>query len=252
MKVTFVGAGPGDPRLLTVRARELLTNCHICIYAGSLVSPEVIALIPPRAQRHDSAGMTLEQIVAVYREARVRDVDVVRLHTGDPSLYGAIREQIDALGQLEIPYEVVPGVSAFQAAAAAIGAELTAPEVSQTVTLSRVAGRTPVPDSQSLAALARTHATLCLYLSVHKIDTIVEVLRAEYGERCPAAVVFHASWPDQVVIRGTLTTIAQDVSAAGISKTAVVLVGEALGQTGHRSRLYDATFTHEYRRGKST
>ncbi len=249
MKVLFVGAGPGDPGLLTVRAHEALRTCKICIYAGSLVSPEVTALLPEDASTYDSAGMALGQMVDVFRDARDHDTDVVRLHTGDPCLYGAIGEQIRALRKLEIDYEIIPGVSAYQSAAAALGVELTVPEISQTVILSRVAGRTPVPDTQSLTNLARTHSTLCLYLSVHKMEEIAEVLRGEYGDDCPVAVVFHASRPNQTIIRGTLETIAENVRLAGIRKTAVILIGEALGDNDKASLLYDATFTHEYRKG---
>ncbi len=249
MKVTFVGAGPGDPGLLTVRAHELLRTCEICIYAGSLVSPEVSDLIAEKAETHDSAGMTLDDMIAVYRDARDRNRNVVRLHTGDPSLYGAIGEQIRALRSLKIDFEIVPGISAYQSAAAVLGVELTVPEISQTVVLSRVAGRTPVPDSQSLENLARTHATLCLYLSVHKIEEIAETLSKEYGNDCPIAVVFHASRPGQKVIRGTSANIANKIRESGIRKTAVIIAGEALGNTDTASLLYDAGFTHEYRKG---
>ena len=160
MRVIFVGAGPGDPDLLTVLAARLIQSCQCCIYAGSLVSPQVLALLPPDAEKHDSASMNLDQIVAVYRRAREENRDVIRLHTGDPSIYGAIREQMNELDKLGIEYEVVPGVSSFQAAAAALKAELTAPEVAQTIILSRAAGRTKVPERQRLDRLAETQATL--------------------------------------------------------------------------------------------
>jgi precorrin-4/cobalt-precorrin-4 C11-methyltransferase len=250
MQVTVVGAGPGDPELLTVRAARLLRECRCCIYAGSLISPAVLALLPATAATHDSAGMTLAEIVQVYREAQAQDIDVVRLHSGDPSIYGAIREQMRELDVLGIPYRVVPGVSAFQAAAAALRTELTAPEISQTITLTRVGGRTPVPPVQALERLAATRATLCLYLSVQKLEELARTLAAVYGPDCPAAVVYRASWPDQKIVRATLGTLAGQVAAAGIGRTALVVVGEALAASGPASRLYDAGFSHGYRQAE--
>ncbi len=249
MKVIFVGAGPGDPDLMTVKARRLVETCCVCVYAGSLVSPDVVALIPDKAETHDSAAMDLDAIIAVCRDAQARDVDVIRLHTGDPSVYGAINEQMSELDALGIDYEVVPGVSAFQAAAAALRTELTAPGVSQTVVLTRVAGRTPVPEGQDLASLAQSRATLCLFLSVHKLDDVAATLVPAYGADCPVAVVHRASWPDERVVRGTLETIASLVDEADIRKTAMVLVGRALAREGEASKLYDAGFSHGYREG---
>ncbi len=250
MTVIFVGAGPGDPELLTVKAQRLLRECRVCVYAGSLVSPQVLSLLPADAERHDSASMHLEEIVTVFRRAHEQGLDVVRLHTGDPSIYGAINEQMRELEKLGIPYEVVPGVSAFQAAAASWKTELTVPGGAQTIIISRVAGRTPVPEAQSLEALAKTGATLCLYLSVHKIEEIVDILSPHYGADCPVVVVFHASWPDERTISGTLTSIAARMADADVSRTAVVLVGWALGREGEASRLYDRTFTHGFRQGE--
>jgi len=250
MKVFFVGAGPGDPELLTVKAQRLLRGARFCIYAGSLVSPGVLALLPPEAERHDSAKLTLAETTTLCRAAHSRGLDVIRLHSGDPSLYGAIREQMRALDQLGIEYEVVPGVSSFQAAAAALRTELTVPERAQTVILTRAGGRTPAPPEQGLARLAASHATLCLFLSVHKLDDLVAELVPSYGRDCPVAVVYHASWPDEHILRGTLNTIAAQVTAAGIRKTAIVIVGEALGQDLPKSKLYDAAFTHGGRKGR--
>lgn len=247
MQVIFVGAGPGDPELLTVRAARILRSCRCCIYAGSLISPRVLALLPASATRYDSAGMTLPQIVQVYRQAQAQEMDVLRLHSGDPSIYGAIREQMRELDALGIAYRVVPGVSAFQAAAAALCTELTAPEISQTIILSRAAGRTPVPVAQELKRLAQTRATLCLYLSVQKIEALTRTLAAEYGSDCPAAAVYRASWPEERIIRGTLGTLAAQVEAAGIGRTALIVVGRALQRSGPASRLYDAGFSHGYR-----
>lgn len=251
MKVYFVGAGPGDPELLTVKAQRLLSCCRICIYAGSLVAPEVVAVTPGEAELHDSAGMTLEQMEEVFRQARDRDLDLVRLHTGDPSIYGAIREQMNSLDRLGIDYEVVPGISSFQAAAAALKTELTAPEVSQTVILSRTSGRTPMPEKEELEHLARTRSTLCLFLSVHKMTEVAAELARWYGADCPVAVVFHASWPDEKVIRGTLSDIAVGVEREGIRKTAMIVVGQALSRDIPVSKLYHQSFTHGYRQGRS-
>ncbi|OPY86909.1 MAG: Cobalt-precorrin-4 C(11)-methyltransferase [Syntrophaceae bacterium PtaU1.Bin231] len=252
MKVVFVGAGPGDPGLLTVKARNILKKCRIIIYAGSLVSPDVMSLVPARAERHDSAVMSLAEIIDVCEKARDRDIDVVRLHSGDPSIYGAIREQMNKLDDLGIPYRVVPGVSAFQAAAAALAAELTAPEVSQTVILTRTSGRTPLPEGQELGKLAAAKATLCIFLSGHKIEDTVQTLVPHYGTDCPAAVVYHASWPDEKIIRGSLEDIAGKVKKAGLGRTSIILVGRALSRDIPPSRLYDAGFCHGFRGEKKT
>lgn len=218
MMVHFVGAGPGDPELLTLKAERLLRTCRICIYAGSLVSPGVLALIPDQAERHDSAGMSLEEVIA-----------------------------LDALG---IPYDVCPGVSAFQAAAAALRTELTAPEVSQTIVLTRTAGRTRLPEAQELDRIARTRATLCIFLSVGKIAEVAVTLSAHYGPDCPAAVIYRASWPEELLIRGTLADIAVKTEAAGIRSTALIVVGETLARDLPASKLYDDAFTHGFRKGK--
>lgn len=247
MKVFFVGAGPGDPDLLTVKARRILEECQVCVYAGSLVSPEVVGLTPEACELHDSAGMTLEEIETVFLAGLERNIDVIRLYTGDPSIYGAIREQMNILDRLGINYEVVPGVSSFQAAAAALKTELTAPEISQTVILSRTSGRTPMPEKQELAHLARIESTLCLFLSVHKLDEVATELATYYGEDCPVGVVYRASWPDQKVIEGTLNDIATKVTSAGITKTAMIVVGQALARDLPISKLYHRDFSHGYR-----
>lgn len=248
MKVHFVGAGPGDPELLTRKAERLLREARICVYAGSLVSPEVLALLPPSADKYDSASMSLDEIIAVCEEARTHGTDVVRLHSGEPSLYGAIAEQMDELDRRGIEYDVTPGISSFQAAAAALRTELTAPEIAQTVILTRASGRTPLPPGQELARLARAHATLCIFLSTAHVEEVAAALLPDYGPACPAAVVYHVTWPDQQLIRTRLADLASSVRVAGLHKTAIILVGEALARTDARSRLYDASFTHEYRR----
>jgi len=247
--VTFVGAGPGDPDLMTLKAARLLRECQCCIYAGSLVSPEVIGLLPESCEKHDSAEMTLAQTTEACREAVARGLSVVRLHSGDPSIYGAIREQMNELDTLGIAYEVVPGVSSFQASAAALKTELTAPEVSQTIILTRDSGRTPLPPEQELSKLGAAHATLCVFLSVQGIGKVVAALLPHYGATCPAAVVYRASWPDQQIVRGTLADIAEKVRQAGISRTAMIVVGQALKRDIPVSKLYDAEFTHGYRKG---
>lgn len=244
MKVYFVGAGPGDPELLTIKAERLLKSCRLCIYAGSLVSPEVISLLPETAERHDSAVLALEEIIELCRDAQSRGIDVIRLHSGDPAIYGAIREQMNELDKLGVEYEVVPGVSSFQATAAALKVELTAPEVAQTIILTRAGGRTPVPPEQDIEILARTRATLCIFLSVHKLEEVSAKLSIHYGEDCPAAVVYRASWPDQTEVVGTLADIAEKVKAAGIKKTAMIVVGWALSRDIAASKLYDRAFSH--------
>jgi precorrin-4/cobalt-precorrin-4 C11-methyltransferase len=250
MRVYFVGAGPGDPELLTVRAARLLREARWCIYAGSLVNPRLLDLLPPAARREDSASMSLDQIVDRFRQAHEQDIDIVRLHTGEPSIYGAIGEQMDALDRLGIAYEVVPGISAFQAAAAALRVELTAPEIVQTVILTRAPGRTPMPPKESLAVLAASQATLCLYLSIDKTGTLADELAGYYGADCPAAVVYHASWPDEIIVRGTLADIGAKTASAGIARTGMLLVGRALARPyTHVSKLYDQRFSHAYREG---
>ena len=250
MIVHFVGAGPGDPELLTLRAVRLLSACRICVFAGSLVSPGVLALLPAQAERHDSAKMSLDEVVAVYRDAKARGIDVVRLHSGDPSIYGATREQMNALDGLGIPYDVCPGVSSFQAAAAALCTELTVPEISQTIILTRTAGRTPLPEEQELDRIAGMRATLCLFLSVAKIREAAETLAGHYGADCPVAVVHRASWPEERVIRGTLADIAAKTEAEEIGSTAMIVVGRTLSRDVPASKLYDPAFSHGFRKGK--
>jgi precorrin-4/cobalt-precorrin-4 C11-methyltransferase len=252
MKVYFVGAGPGDLELLTVKARRLLESARLCIYAGSLVNPALLQLLPADAERHDSATMNLEEIVDLFQEACRRQIDVVRLHTGEPAIYGAIGEQMDALDRLQIAYDVVPGISAFQAAAAALRVELTAPEIAQTIILTRAPGRTPMPPSEELSRLAESHATLCIFLSTDRIAELTGMLAEHYGPDCPAALVYHASWPDEKIIRGTLADVGKRIGSEGITRTAIFLVGHALARPAPCvSKLYDKTFGHGYRRGVS-
>ncbi len=250
MKAYFVGAGPGDSELLTIKAKRLIENCSYCIYAGSLVSEEVIALLPKDAKRFNSAELDLDELTELFIKARDESLDVVRLHSGDSSIYGAIREQMRRLDNLGIAYETVPGISSFQAAAAALNLELTVPNSVQTVILTRTAGRTPVPPEQELDELGKSKATLCIFLSVQKIDSVVEKLVPNYGGGCPAAVVYRASWPDQKIVLGTLSDIADKIKSAGITKTAMIVVGWALDPEKQESKLYDPGFSHGFRKAK--
>ncbi len=251
--VYFVGAGPGDPELLTLKGQRLLDQAEVIVYAGSLVNPALLTGL--KAELHDSSRLELEALVGLMIKAQRQNRRVVRLHTGDPSLFGAIREQMDALDAAGVPWRVVPGVSSMAAAAAALGAELTLPEVAQTVIVTRRAGRTPVPESEGLASLARHQATMLIFLSVGMIEQVVAELRAGgYPADTPAAVVEKASWPEERCLRGTLEDIAVKVRAAGITKTALIAVGRALAESGPRvaSRLYDREFSHACRRGRGT
>ncbi|WP_417910154.1 precorrin-4 C(11)-methyltransferase [Candidatus Electronema sp. PJ] len=240
----FLGAGPGDPELITLKGRRLLDEADLIVYAGSLVNPALLQGV--QAEIHDSAAMTLDEVLTVLITAWQAGKKVVRLHTGDPSLYGAIREQIQRLAQEGIPCEVVPGVSSAFAAAAALQVELTVPELTQTVIFTRIGGRTPVPEQESLRNLAAIRASLCIFLSVSMIEQVVaELLSGGYPEDTAAAVVEKASWPEQRIVRGKLAEIAQQVREADIRKTAMILVGAALADTpAAASKLYDAGFSH--------
>lgn len=249
--VYFVGAGAGDPELLTIKGKRLIDNADVVIYAGSLVNPEVLKDVKKDCAVYDSAGMNLEEVLDVMKAAEAEGKTTVRVHTGDSSIYGAIREQLDALDKLNIDHEVVPGVSSFLAAAAAMQKEYTLPDVTQTVILTRMEGRTPVPERESIEELAKHRATMVLFLSVGMIDELVMKLKTSYPETTPVAVVYKASWPDQKIIYGTLSDIAAKVKEAGIKKTALVTVGDFLGNEYELSKLYDKTFTHEYRQGIS-
>ena len=246
MTVHFIGAGPGDPDLITVRGRHLIEACPVVLYAGSLVPREVIACAPAGARVLDSAPMTLDEIVAEMRAAHAEGKDVARVHSGDPSLYGAIGEQMRRLAALGIPYDVTPGVPAYAAAAAALERELTLPGVSQTVILTRTSTRSsPMPEGEELAALARSGATLAIHLSVRSIGAVCETLVPLYGTDCPAAVVHRASWPDERIVTGTLTDLAEKVRPLRLRRTALILVGRVLSDDSFdESALYDARHHH--------
>lgn len=248
--VYFVGAGSGAADLITVRGARLLQEADVIIYAGSLVNPELLDYAKPGAEIHNSASMTLEEVVAVIREADAQDKCCVRLHTGDPSLYGAHREQMDLLDAAGIEYEVVPGVSSFCGAAAALKAEYTLPGVSQSVIITRMEGRTPVPEGERLRSMAAHGCSMVLFLSTGLLEGAVEELLAGgYAPDTPAAIVYKATWPDERVFRCTVGTLAQTAADAGIKNTALIVVGDFLGSDYDRSRLYDPTFTHMFRRG---
>jgi precorrin-4/cobalt-precorrin-4 C11-methyltransferase len=234
-----------------VRGAELIGRCPVVLYTGSLVPREVIARARPEARVLDSSGMTLDEIVAVMQAACDDGEDVARVHTGDPSLFGSTAEQMRRLAALGIPYEIVPGVSAFSAAAAALGKELTLPELSQTVILTRAAGRTPMPAGETLEELGRHRATLALFLSITLLDEVVAALIPHYGEDCPAVVVHRASWPDQKIVRGTLANIREQVKAARIRTQSMILIGRVLEATDFaNSRLYDPSFSHRFRKAR--
>lgn len=245
--VYFIGAGPGDVDLITVKGRDILTKADVVIYAGSLVAKEHMDYCKEEALIYNSAKMTLEEVIEVMDTNK--DKTIVRLHTGDPSIYGAIKEQMDELDKLNICYEVVPGVSSFSAAAASIKKEFTLPGVSQTLILTRVEGRTPVPEKEDLEVLASRGASMALFLSVGMIDKVALKLKKGYGRNVPIAVIQRATWQDEKVVIGTLDDIAKKVKDANITKTAQILVGDFIDCKYDKSLLYDEKFTHEFRKG---
>ncbi len=248
--VYFVGAGPGDPDLITVKGQRIVKSADIIIYAGSLVPVAVIENRKSTAEVHNSASMSLDEVIDVTVKGVKEGKLVARVHTGDPSIYGAIREQMDLLDKENITYEVIPGVSSFVASAAAIKKEFTLPSISQTVICTRMEGRTPVPEKEKLRDLASHKASMAIFLSVQKIEDVVTELLYHYEKETPVAVVQRASWPDQKIVEGTLETISQRVKEENITKTAQILVGHFLGDKYELSKLYDPSFTHEYRKAK--
>lgn len=254
MTVHFIGAGPGAADLITVRGSALLSRCPVCLYAGSIVPPELLAHCPKDARLIDTAPMTLDEIEAEYVAAHAARLDVARLHSGDISVFSALAEQIRRLERRGIPYTLTPGVPAFAAAAAVLGRELTVPEVAQSVVLTRMPGRASrMPQGERLAAFAATGATLVIHLAIQTIETIVAELTPFYGADCPAAVVVRASWPDQRVVQGTLGDIVAKAKAAPIERTALVLVGRALAAQDFRdSALYDPDYRRRFREGAAS
>ncbi len=249
-KVYFIGAGPGDPELITIKGRRLIDEADVVIYAGSLVNPELLSGI--KAVIYDSAGMTLDEIMEIIKNAVEKGKRVVRLHTGDTSFYSAITEQIERLRKWGIEYEVIPGVSSAMAGAAILGQELTIPEINQTVIFTRIEGRTPVPEKEGLGMLAKHGAAMVIFLSVGMIERVREELLKGYSEDTPVVIIEKATWPGQKVVRGVLRDVAELVKNAGIKKTALIYVGEALraseGLLGKESRLYHGDFKHGFRK----
>jgi precorrin-4/cobalt-precorrin-4 C11-methyltransferase len=249
MTVHFIGAGPGAADLITLRGRDILAACDVCLYAGSIVPQAMLAHCKPEARLVDTAPLSLDQIEAQYVRAHRDGHDVARLHSGDLSIYSAVAEQIRRLQRHDIPYTLTPGVPAFAAVAAALGAELTVPEVAQSVVLTRISGRaSAMPERETLEAFAATGATLAIHLAVHALADVVERLTPHYGEACPVAIVTRASWPDQQILRGTLGSIGQAFAESPSERTALILVGPALGASEFReSALYSADYVRRFR-----
>lgn len=246
--ISFVGAGPGDVELITVKGRKLIENADIIIYAGSLVSYRHLDFSKDGCMKYDSSKMTLEEVIDVMKKGCCEGKNIVRLHTGDPSIYGAIKEQMDKLDRLNIQYDVVPGVSSFTASCAAIKSEFTLPDVSQTVIITRLEGRTPVPSDESLELLASHKASMAIFLSVGNIDSVVEKLKMGYGRTdVPVAVVYKATWEDEKIIKGTLYDIAEKVKCEKVRNFAQILVGDFINGKYERSKLYDPSFSHGFR-----
>jgi precorrin-4/cobalt-precorrin-4 C11-methyltransferase len=253
MTVHFIGAGPGAADLITVRGLKHIQTCPVCLYAGSLVPEEIVKAAPKGARVVDTAPLTLEDIIAEIEAAHAKGHDVARVHSGDPSLYGAIAEQMRHLDRLGIDYDVTPGVPAFAAAAAVLKTEFTLPEIAQTVILTRTTMQaSAMPDGESLEELGRSKATLAIHLSIRNLSYIERALTPHYGADCPVIVAYRVTWPDQMIIRGTLSTIAKKVRAAKLTRTALILVGNVLDARDFRdSALYDATHEHVLRNRKT-
>lgn len=251
MKVYFIGAGPGEPELLTIRARDIIERAGVIVYAGSLVNRAIVERYARNAKHiYDSSGLDLEQLREIFSRSASMGLDVARLHSGDPSIYSAMAEQIELLRELNIEYEVVPGVSSFQLAVARLGRELTVPGLSQTVVLTRVSNRTPGPSLRELARQIETRPTLVLFLSISMLDSIVEVLRGAYHADTPVVVAYRVGWKDELIVRGTLSDIKERLKDLSIKKTALIMVGDVFGRGGCGSKLYDPGFSHTHRKSE--
>ena len=249
--VHIVGAGPGDPELITIKGSRYLAEADVVIYDGSLVNPALLSLCKKGAAIHNSAKMTLDEVIAMIEAAERKGEMTVRLHTGDPAIYGAIQEQMDALEKRGIGYDVIPGVSSFLATAAALKQEYTLPGISQTVIITRNEGRTPVPDRERLRSLAAHQATMCIFLSITMLDTVVqELIAGGYEETTPIAIVQRASWPEQKIVRATLATISKEIEGMNIDRTAMIVVSRCLGADYELSRLYAPEFSHGFRKAR--
>jgi precorrin-4/cobalt-precorrin-4 C11-methyltransferase len=249
MTVHFIGAGPGAPDLITVRGRDLIARCPVCLYAGSLIPTALLDHSPPTARLIDTAPLSLDEIIAEIKRATDEGHDVARLHSGDLSIWSALGEQVRRLQALDIPYTVTPGVPAFAAAAAVLGRELTLPGLAQSVVLTRTSGRaSAMPERERLSLFAQSSATLAIHLSIHVLDQVVEELVPHYGADCPVAIVYRASWPDQRIVMGVLGTIVATMQAEAVERTALILVGRALAASDFRdSALYDADYQRRFR-----
>jgi precorrin-4/cobalt-precorrin-4 C11-methyltransferase len=247
--VHFIGAGPGAADLLTLRGRDILARCPVCLYAGSIIPRAMLEHCPPGARLVDTAPLSLDDIAAAFSAAHQAGQDVARLHSGDLSIYSAVAEQTRRLDDLGIPWTLTPGVPAFAAAAAVLGRELTVPGLAQSLVLTRLGGRaTPMPPGETLAAFATTGATLAIHLAIHRLAEVVADLTPHYGAGCPAAIVARASWPEEIVIAGTLGTLVAQHAANPVARTALILVGQALGADGFRdSALYHADYVRRFR-----
>lgn len=249
--INFVGAGPGAVDLITVRGKELLEGADIIIYAGSLVNPQLLNYAKKDCEIYNSASMTLSQVIEVMLKGERENKSVVRLHTGDPSIYGAIREQMDELDKHNVEYKVCPGVSSMFGAAAALKCEYTLPDVSQSVIVTRMAGRTAVPEKEDITLLAGHNATMVIFLSTGMLKELSEkLIKGGYSENTPAAIVYKATWKDEIVVKTTVARLEKSAKEKGITKTALIIVGNFLGDKYEYSRLYDPAFTHEFRKGE--
>ncbi len=245
--INFIGAGPGDPELLTVKAHRMLQEADLVVWAGSLINPKILQVCKPSAQIVDSSELTLEKIIDSMESGYRQGLAVARLHTGDPSIFGALREQLRLLRERQIPFRIIPGVSSFLAAAAALEIEYTIPDLTQTLILTRVSGRTSVPAGESIYELAKHNSSLCIFLSIQQIEDVVKDLKKVLAEQTKVAVVEKASWQEERIIKGNLEDIVIKVKSAGINKTALIIVGNCLEDGAERSKLYDAKFAHGYR-----
>ncbi len=249
MKIHFVGAGPGDKELITLKGYKLLSEADVVIYAGSLVNPELLEYCKEGCEIHNSAYMDLGEIVEVMKKGSKEGKSVVRLQTGDFSIYGSIREQVEELAKEDIGYDCTPGVSSFLGASSALGVEYTVPEISQSVIITRMEGRTPVPEKESIESFAKHQTSMVIFLSVQEIAKVVsKLIEGGYNEETPIAVVYKATWKDEKIVKGKLKNIADKVKEEGINKTALIMVGEFLGTEYNYSKLYDKEFKHEYRK----
>lgn len=250
-KVYFIGAGPGDPELITLKGKRIMENSEVIIYAGSLVNPALLFYVKQGAQVYNSASLSFDEVMEITRKALGEGKNVARVHTGDPAIYGAIQEQMNYLDEQGLEYEVIPGVSSFLAAAAVLKQEYTLPEVTQTVIVTRLEGRTPVPGKESLTSLANHGSTMCIFLSVQLIDKVVEeLLEGGYSADTPVVVAQRVTWHDEKVVQGTLTDIGEKVKSEKINKTALIIISPAFKNQGAMSKLYDKEFSHQYRSAK--